>query len=151
MTFLDSDEAQNIGVNDSITLRLSNAMEIDADAIYIMQQETGEVMIIFKTNKAVEELISYRKISVDVVWWSKSGLKVPNSAIIEEGGLNYVVRNRTGYNDKIIVNVLKQNKNYSIITNYTADELRELGYDNEEIYSRKLIGLYDEILAYPKK
>lgn len=40
VTFLDSDEAQNIGVNDSITLRLSNAMEIDADAIYIMQQET---------------------------------------------------------------------------------------------------------------
>lgn len=40
MTFLDSDEAQNIGINDSITLRLSNAMEIDADAVYIMQQET---------------------------------------------------------------------------------------------------------------
>ena len=108
-------------------------------------------MIVFRTNKAVEDLVAYRKISIDVIWWSYTGLKVPNSAIIEEGGLNYVVRNRTGYNDKIIVNVLKQNKNYSIITNYTADELRELGYDNEEIYSRKLIGLYDEILAYPKK
>ena len=135
----------------SVKLRLSDTREIDADIEYIMQQETSEVMIIFRINKAVEDLISYRKISIDVIWWSYTGLKVPNSAIIEEGGLNYVIRNRTGYNDKIIVNVLKQNKNYSIITNYTADELRELGYDNEEIYSRKLIGLYDEILAYPKK
>lgn len=151
VTFLDSEEAQSATVGSSITLRLSDGREIDADIESIVLQESGEVMIVFRTNKAVEDLIAYRKISIDVIWWSYTGLKVPNSAIIEEGGLNYVVRNRTGYNDKIIVNVLKQNKNYSIITNYTADELRELGYDNEEIYSRKLIGLYDEILAYPKK
>lgn len=150
MTFLDSDEAQNIGVNDSITLRLSNAMEIDADAIYIMQQETGEVMIIFKTNKAVEELISYRKISVDVVWWSKSGLKVPNSAIIEEGGDNYVIRNRTGYKDKIMVDVTAQNKNYSIIKNYSGKELLEKGLDKDEAYSMKTIGLHDEVVLYAK-
>ncbi len=52
-------------------------------------------MIIFKTNKAVEELISYRKISIDVIWWSYEGLKIPNASIIDEGGLNYVIRNRS--------------------------------------------------------
>lgn len=107
-------------------------------------------MIIFRTNKSVEELISYRKISVDVIWWSKSGLKVVNSAIIEEGGFNYIIRNRTGYKDKILVKVEQENKNYSIIRNYTTDELLELGYDREEIMSMKSISLYDEILVSPK-
>ena len=107
-------------------------------------------MVIFRTNKSVEELVSYRKISVDVIWWSKSGLKVVNSAIIEEGGLKYIIRNRTGYKDKILVKVEQENKNYSIIRNYTTDELLELGYDREEIMSMKSISLYDEILVSPK-
>lgn len=106
-------------------------------------------MVIFRTNKCVEDLISYRKISVDVIWKSESGLKVVNSAIIEEGGLNYIVRNRTGYKDKILVNIIMQNNNYSIITNYSTDELLNLGYDKEEIQTMKSISMYDEILVNP--
>ena len=108
-------------------------------------------MIIFKTNKAVEDLISYRKISVDVIWWSNEGLKIVNSAIIEEGAENYIIRNRMGYKDKILVKILKQNKNYSIIRNYTTSELAELGYDKEEIYNMKSISLNDEIIVNPTK
>lgn len=107
-------------------------------------------MIIFRTNKAVEYLIGYRKISIDVIWWSTSGLKVPNSAIIEEGGLNYVIRNRSGYSDKILVEVKKQNKNYSIISNYSTDKLVELGYDADDFKTLKTISLYDKIIVNPK-
>lgn len=134
----------------AITLRLSDGREIDADIESIVQQESGEVMIVFRTNKAVEYLMAYRKISVDVIWWSHSGLKVPNSAIIEEGGLNYVIRNRAGYTDKILVNVLSQNKNYSIIDNYSTDKLVELGYDADDLKVRKKINLNDEIVANPR-
>ena len=95
-------------------------------------------MVIFRTNKSVEELVSYRKISIDVIWWSKSGLKVVNSAIIEEGGLNYVIRNRTGYKDKILIKVQQENKNYSIIRNYTTEELLELGYDKDTSIALKM-------------
>lgn len=135
----------------TVTLRLSDAREIDADIEEIVQQESGEVMIIFKTNKAVEDLISYRKISIDVIWWSYSGLKVPNSAIIEEGIENYVIRNRTGYSDKILVNIKKQNKNYSIVTNYSTQELLELGWTREEIASKKSISMYDKIVVNPRE
>ena len=107
--------------------------------------------MILKTNKAVEDLISYRKISVDVIWWSYSGLKVPNSAIIEEGGLSYIIRNRAGYKDKILVKVLKQNKSYSIIRNYLPKELTELGYDEKEKRTMKSISTYDEITTKPKE
>ncbi len=65
-------------------------------------------------------------------------------------GINYIVRNRTGYRDKILVNIKKQNKNYSIIANCTKADLVSLGYDEEEIYSMKSISLYDEVLANPK-
>ncbi len=108
-------------------------------------------MIIFKTNKAVEDLIAYRKISIDVIWWSTEGLKIVNSAIIDEGAETSVLRNRAGYKDKILIKVLKQNKNYSIIRNCTTEELEELGYDTEEIYSMKKISLYDEIIVNPKE
>jgi len=107
-------------------------------------------MIIFRTNKAVEYLIAYRKISIDVIWWSYSGLKVPNSAIIEEGGLNYVIRNRSGYSDKILVNIKKQNKNYSIIDNYSTSDLVELGYDENDIRAMKSVNEYDKIIVNPR-
>lgn len=62
VTFLDSEEAQSATVGSSITLRLSDGREIDADIESIVLQESGEVMIVFRTNKAVEDLIAYRKI-----------------------------------------------------------------------------------------
>ena len=69
---------------DNVILRLSNAKEINAEITSIIGQEDGNVMIAFKINKAVQELISYRKITIDVVWWSYEGLKIPNSALIQE-------------------------------------------------------------------
>lgn len=136
---------------DTVTVRLSDTSEIDADIKNIVEQENGDVMIIFRTNKAVEDLISYRKISIDVSWWSYSGLRVPNSTIVEEGGLYYVIRNRTGYKDKIYIKVLKRNNNYSIIENYTTQDWVDLGYTLEESYSKRSISMYDEVICEPLK
>lgn len=124
---------------------MPNGTEINSEVEYIKEQEDGKKMIIFKINKEVENLIPLRKISLDIIWWSYSGLKISNSAIIQEGDLTYVVRNRTGYKDKILVKILKQNQDYSIIRNYTTEELKGLGYKQEEIISMKSIGLYDLI------
>ena len=124
---------------------MPDATEINSEVEFVRQEENGKTMIVFKINKGVEKLISYRKISLDVIWWSFSGLKIPNSAIIQEGDLAYVIRNRTGYKDKILVKILKQNEGYAIIRNYTTSELKELGYKQEEIISMKSIGLYDQI------
>ena len=145
VVFLDSDEAKNAKEGDKINLRLSDSTIIDAEIKKVSQDESGDTMIIFRTNKSVEDLISYRKISVDVIWWSYEGLKVPNTALFQEGDLYYVIRNRAGYNDKIFVKVIKQNKNYSIIENYGIKELIEKGISEEEANSMKNIFLYDEI------
>ena len=96
--------------NKVIALRMPNGKEINSEVEYVKEQEDGKRMIIFKVNKEVESLISLRKISLDVIWWSYSGLKISNSAIIQEGELTYVIRNRTGYKDKILVKILNIKK-----------------------------------------
>ncbi len=149
-TILSSDNAMSAKEGDIIKLRLSNHDEISAEIVRISNFNDGEAVVIFKIEQDVEYLISYRKISIDVIWWNASGLKVPNSAIITEDDKNYVIRNRVGYTDKILVKIEKQNENYSIIKSYTTEELMSLGYSTSEITSMKSISLYDEIVLKPK-
>ena len=109
---------------------------------------------IFKIDKAVQELIGYRKISLDAIWWSETGKKVPNTAIEyeEKNGeqIPYVIKTVAGYTNKVNIKILKQNEKYAIVDNYKSDELKKLGYTAEEIEDRKTIGLYDEILKNAK-
>ncbi|MFR5684086.1 MAG: HlyD family efflux transporter periplasmic adaptor subunit, partial [Clostridia bacterium] len=146
---LDSEQANAAQVGDDIKVRLSNSEEIPAEIYYISTEEDGRKLIILKVEKYIQELISYRKISLDVIWWSSSGLKVPNSAIKYENDLAYVVRNRAGYLDKILVKVKKQNDKYAIVDNYDSDELKEMGYTTQQIRSRYSISLYDELIINP--
>lgn len=145
---LNSEQAMNKKVGDTIALRLSNSKEISAQIEYIVEEEEQR-LIIFKIKDNVEELSNYRKISVEVIWWSYSGLKVPNSAIIHENDLDYIIRTRAGYQDKILVKILKQNETYSIISRYDNEELKELGFDSSKIRQLKTISLYDEIILKP--
>lgn len=150
-TVLNSDEAKNADINDNVKLKLSTGDEIKASIEYIAEQESGKKIIVFKITKCIDKLIDYRKISFEVIWWSADGLKVPNSSILRENDITYIIRKRAGYSDKIPVKVLKESKNYSIIENYTSLELKELGYIAEEIKNMKTIGLYDQILLNSKK
>lgn len=149
-TVMNSEKAKEVKVGDTLKLRLSNTKEIPTKIHYIADETDGSKLIVFEINNEVEELTNYRKISFDVIWWSAEGLKVPNSAIIQEGDLHYIVRNRAGYLDNILVKVLKQNDNYSILDNYNTDELKELGYTTKEIWSKKNIYLHDEIMINAK-
>lgn len=148
-TISGSEEAKNAKVGDKVKARLSNNAEIQAEITNIIEEENQERVIILKVQKQIEELINYRKITFDLIWWSASGLKVPNQAIVQENNLNYVIRNRAGYLSKILVKVKKQGDKYSIVDTYTAEELKKLGLSNAEISSYKKITLYDEILINP--
>ena len=150
-TLTDAEEANNVKVNDTLKIVLSTGNEVKAKVHQITEQESGDKLIIFKITDCVEELISYRKISIEIIWWSASGLKVPNSSIAEKDEMNYIVRKRVGYTDDILVKVLKRAENYSIIENYTSLELKELGYSTNEIANMKSISLYDEILLKPTR
>ncbi len=149
-TVTDSEEAKQAKIEDKIKIRLSNNSEITAEITNIIKEDDGEILLILKINKQIEELINYRKISFQLIWWSETGLKIPNQAIIEENGKYYVIRNRAGYLSKILVKVKRQGEKYSIIESYSTEELKEEGFSNEEIAKYKKISIYDEIIVNPK-
>ena len=139
-------EAAGVKVDSSLKIRLSNSKECTATIEYIAQENEDESLVVLKITQCVEELINYRKISLDILWWSESGLKVPNSALkYETDDLAYITRKRVGYTDDIYVKILKQNDKYSIIENYTNTELKEKGVSEEKRKNRRRISLYDEI------
>lgn len=148
-TITNSEQAKNAKVGDTIKVRLSSNDEVPAEITYTWNEDNGDMVIVLKIEKGVEELVNYRKISFDLIWWSEKGLKVPNQAIIKQDDKAYVVRNRAGYLSKILVKVKKEGEKYSIVEGYTTDELRELGLSNDDIISYKKINLYDEVMLNP--
>ncbi len=149
-TISDSEEAKNAEAGDRLKVRLANNSEISAQIENVKHEENGKCIIILKVTEQIAELINYRKTTFDLIWWSASGLKVPNQAILEKDGLNYVVRNRAGYLSELLVKVKEKSENYSIVEPYSNEELKELGYSSKDITSYKKISLYDEILINPK-
>ena len=159
-TSLESQKSKEAKIGDNVNLRLSNSQVISAKIEHIVEEKDSKLFI-FKITNGLEMLANYRKITFDIIWWSYSGLKVPNEALIKEtakeGGtlegqdVYYIIRNRMGYTDKILIKVLKQNESYSIITNYTNEELKEkMGYTETELKQIKTIVLHDEIILNPK-
>ncbi len=148
-TISNSENAKQAKVGDKIKIRLSNNEEVPAEIINIANDSESDTLLMLKIEKGIKELINYRKISFDLIWWDAQGLKVPNQAIVKENDLNYVVRKRAGYLNKMLVKVTKEGESYSIVEPYESEELKELGFSNEEIANYKKISLYDEIVLNP--
>jgi len=134
-------------IGDKVYLRLPNSNTVRAEIVRINEEGNSRV-IIFKITDCVEELIEYRKISLDIVWWSYSGWKVSNSALIERDDLTYIKRIKAGVEQEILVKVLRQNETFSIVENYSDEELLELGFSVDEIQNFNKIKLYDEIKIF---
>lgn len=142
---MNSKQTMKAKVGDKVQLRLSNSEEENAEIIQINEQ-SGKRTIIFEINKMTESLISHRKMVVDVIWWNGSGLKVPKQALTQENGLYYVTRNKAGVQTKLLVKVEKQTDKFAIIAPYKNEELKELGYNSDQIRNYAKITNYDEII-----
>ena len=145
----NTNEAKNSKVGDTIKIRVQNSDTLKASVENIIDEDDDSKTITVKIANDVEKLIAYRKISFDIIWWDAEGFRIPNEAIKEENGLSYVVRNRNGYYNKMLVKILKQNDEYCIVRQYKTEELEELGFTSSQIYSMRNIALYDEIVLNP--
>ena len=145
----NTNEAKSSKVGDTIKIRVRNSDTVKASVENIIDEDDESKTITVKITNDVEKLIAYRKISFDIIWWDAEGFRIPNEAIKEENGLSYVVRNRNGYYNKMLVKILKQNDEYCIVRQYKTEELEELGFTSSQIYSMRNIALYDEIVLNP--
>lgn len=141
-----SKEAKEAEVGKKVKITLPSAKVVTAEITKIIAENDEENTIIVKFVEGVEELLSYRKISFDITWWSSSGYKVPNSAIITENNLSYVIRTRNGYLNKILVKEGRKTDSYTVVSNYSASEKKELTIPERTETS---IVLYDEIVINP--
>ena len=145
----NTNEAKSSKVGDTIKIRVQNSDTVKASVENIINEDDESKTITVKITNDVEKLIAYRKISFDIIWWDAEGFRIPNEAIKEKNGLSYVVRNRNGYYNKMLVKILKQNDEYCIVRQYKTEELEELGFTSSQIYSMRNIALYDEIVLNP--
>ncbi len=146
---MKTEKADGAKVGDTVTMRLSNTKEIEAKIVYIVEEADGRKILVFEFKDRIEELIEYRKISIDIIWWKFSGFKISNSAITtDERDLAYINKQSAGYSEKILIKVLRQNETFSIVTNYTDEELVELGFSDEEISDMIDLKLHDEIMLH---
>ena len=145
----NTNEAKNSKVGDTIKIRVQNSDTVKASVENIIDEDDESKTITVKITNDVEKLIAYRKISFDIIWWDAEGFRISNEAIKEKNGLSYVVRNRNGYYNKMLVKILKQNDEYCIVRQYKTEELEELGFTSSQIYSMRNIALYDEIVLNP--
>ena len=144
----NTEKADSSKVGDKVTLRLANSKEVEAEISNIINDSNCKILV-FKIKDKIEELIEFRKISFDIIWWKYSGYKISNSAILSnEDDINYIERSKAGYSEKIFINILRQNDTYSIVQNYTDEELEELGFSPEEISERSKLKLHDEIILH---
>ncbi len=139
-------EANGAKVGDSIKITLPSGKIIGAKIVQINRENDVEVTLIISFTEGMEELLLYRKITFDIIWWDSTGYKVPNSAIFQENNLNYVIKTRAGYLEKILVKIRKAGEDYSIVSNYSTSEIKDLEVAEN---AKTSLNLYDELILEP--
>lgn len=142
----NSDEARNAKIGDTVSLVLPSSNQVKAKIDNIIIENDQETTLAFKIENGIDELLNYRKIPFDIVWWNSRGYKIPNSAIITENNLNYVIKTKMGYLTKVLVKLVKQTESYSIVENYSTSEIKELDVDSN---TKTSILLNDELILNP--
>ena len=141
-------------VGDSVILKLSGNEEENAKVVQI-NEGSGKRTIIFEVDRMTSTVINHRKISVNVIWWKKTGYKIPNQAIYTENvngsDISYILKSKAGVENKCYVKIEKQNETFSIISSYETKELQEIGVNENDIKNNKQITNYDEIIIKTTK
>ena len=96
------------------------------------------------------EILKQRKIGIK----NKDGENINETLVsaydldIVPNDLSYINKQSAGYSEKVLVKVLRQNETFSIVNNYTDEELQELGFSEDEISDMKELKLHDEIILH---
>ncbi len=144
-----SEEAQNAKVKQKLYVELPNGKVINARIVQINSNSEKSKTIIIKINQGIEDLLIYRKVNFNIIWWNDNGFKIPNSALIEDNGLHYVIKTRNGYSNLVLVKLDNQSDYYSIVSNYSTSEIKEL--TNVLDKANTSLTLYDQILTKPNE
>ena len=142
---ITDEHKDNIQVGDTVQIRLNygNTEKTKAEIVSIKDEGEGKT-IVLKITKNVEDLINYRKISFDIIWWEEQGLKIPNAAVVGQGNNATVTLLKYGLEYTVRVKIQAQNDDYSIITDLSSSDLEELNLSSADV--KRSISIYDELV-----
>lgn len=144
-----SEHSENAEVGDKIKIRIGNEEEAVAVIEAINESGKNKKVIVLKVTTNANHLLQYRKLKIEIIWWEESGLKVNNKSILKENDLSYVVRQKGRFTENILVKIIKETDEFSLITNYTTEELNKMKLELTE--TRITINEDDLILNNPEK
>ena len=144
-----STHAMETEVGDKVKIRIANEDEVVAIVEAVNDAGKDGKIIVFKISVNTERLLQYRKIKVEIIWWEDQGLKVNNKAFTKDNDLSYIARKRGTIIEQILVKVIKETDEFSLIRNYTTEELNDMKLDLTK--NRMTINENDEILINPQK
>lgn len=156
--FMNSPESMSANINDKLYLRFENVDSnlISANIEYISEEENGRLIIV-KVETDIEKLAKYRKINLDVVWWSYEGLKIHKSLITKQQVCNSsgdVVKmldcvkvKKAGFSEDVYIKIIKEFDNYAIVDNYTQQEYLDMGFSDKDIANFVTLKLYSEVIV----
>lgn len=146
VTTSKSKEAQDSKIGDILTITLPNDSKVKGTITNKIAETKDDTTLTIKFSEGIKDLSQYRITNIDITWWDETGYKIPNSCIIHQGNLDYVIRTKGGVNEKVIVKVKKKSDDYSIVSNYSTSELKNIEID-KNVKTTSI--LYDEILLNP--
>lgn len=141
---ISAEEASGLRVGRSVTLRFSQiAQDIDAKVVLINYDESGErALLVLESNYISNEILVGRKMSVEVILNSHTGLKVPTDAVhlVEDdaGNKQLGVYILTGSTSRFkLINPIYQGENYYIVAQENSEKALVAG-DNVIVYGLNL-------------
>lgn len=115
---MELDESENVVLDGSVYLRFTDKDDLIPAKIEYISKEEDKTLVVFKINSNVEELTKYRKVTLDVVWWRASGLKVNKKVL---------------FNTKLEVLANQENQEVSGEENDISGETNTTNFDTTKI------------------
>ena len=130
------------GTNYTIRLVEDNGYTLKGYLKKVNETEDG-IELFFLITNGVEELADLRDVEIEIVWWSRTGLTVSTDILKKYDNKEVYYINAIKYSEivDIPVKIVKKTDKFAVITNYSNEELEELGIDTD--YKIKL---YDRII-----
>ena len=109
-----------------------NNQVIEAEILKSVECDDG-CEVVFKITNGIENITDLRKIEMEIVWWKKTGLVAMNDILnkYDNTDAHYIYAVKYSEVVKVPVKIVRQNDKYSVVDNFSSDELKELGLETD--------------------
>ncbi|MCG8499322.1 MAG: hypothetical protein MJB12_02800 [Firmicutes bacterium] len=137
---IEDQKIYDLKEGDRVQVRFNDSdyATVGAAVYYISREESGKKVVVLALNRHIDSIYRHRKVDVDIIQHTYSGLKIPTSAIRVQGGKVgvYVLRKRIAKFCE--VDVLYKTGDFAIVKENNLNERGLLLYDEIVVKSNDI-------------